>query len=334
MVSTENKNVMCGVCHDEKVGLDSASEKSGEYSLLRCGKYGVGFWYPMKSPGSQWYESDYKYNFRNKNPHVVAGHDHKQFLLEAPRPGGRILDIGMGTGNFLYHAQRLGYRVYGVDFDRGAIETAKDIFGLKEVYVGDVDFALSKWGRSYFDVITLYQVLEHVDDPTKFLSNIKELLNDGGYLSISVPDRNFWDKMKPGDKPPRHFTRWDPESLGRLLESVGYSVVTNKELTVPFWYLIKRFHFWTSGIFSFGLVDKVSKNNEKKSVSADGKMDSRAAGVFTPRFVKFLAILKDYILFSIPAIFLFVGLFLTGKHKLDLYVLARKDNSYDSKENL
>ncbi len=284
-------------------------EKYKEYSLWECRQCHGQFWSPMKSPGAAWYEKDERYSFRNKNPLKTMEHDHKEFLKIRLARGGKLLDIGMGTGNFLYAAQGKGHDVYGIDFDRDAIEAAKKVFGLENVHALDIDGATQKFGRDFFDAATMFQVLEHLENPSEFIGKVRSILKPSGYLAISVPYRGFWDKLKPGDKPPRHLTRWDERSIRNFLEANGFKIIKIKKLPVPIKYLIKKFHFWASGILSFGTITKVASKTSNKAV----------IGV-----AHSLARIKDYALFFIPAVALYIVLAVFRKHYLDLYVLAQK----------
>lgn len=270
----------------------------------------------MENPGAEWYEHDLRYSFRNLNPLVTdPEHNHREFLKDAPNKGGKLLDVGTGTGYFLAAADKLDYDSYGIDFDQEAIITARDIFKLKNAYVGDVDYAIEKFGEHYFDVLTLFEVMEHLDKPKEFLVKARQLLKSGGHIAISVPFRGSWNVFKKFDKPPRHLTRWNQKSMKNFLESNGFKVVRTKVISAPFSFIIGRFHFWFKGIFSFGIVEKVAA----KSKDASGRLVDNSK----INTLRKLALAKDYILFTIPAAFLYVYLWLVRKNGIDLYVLAK-----------
>ena len=305
----------CPICR--AAALVFFKETHNIYTLWECANCNGQFWEPVKNPGAEWYEKDERYSFRNQNPLKTPEHDHREFLkdmatLRQANSKSRLLDVGMGTGNFLAAAKNAGYDVYGIDFDKDAVEAAKDVFGLKNVYVSDIDGAAKAFGTEFFDAATMFQVLEHLENPAEFLQKIRSTLKPKGYLGLSVPYRGFWAPLKPGDHPPRHLTRWDEKSMGRLLEANGFEIIKIKKLHVPIKYLIKKFHFWTGNFLSFGAVNKISvKTKNKKTISA----------------VHFLAKAKDYSLFFLPALLFYASLALARKHYLDLYVLAQKHDS-------
>ncbi|HEY4519569.1 MAG TPA: class I SAM-dependent methyltransferase [Candidatus Paceibacterota bacterium] len=307
----------CGICgKDTSLSL---LERYNEYTLHECSVCKGQFWDPMKNPGSEWYSHDERYANRNTDPQLGLGGDHMWFFGLLPHPKGRLLDLGMGTGNFLNAARQRGYQCSGVDFDPDALETARSVFGLSDVHLGDVFSAKEKFGEHSFDVITAFQVLEHVDNPYVFLTCARSLLKKGGYVALAMPHRGFADWMKPGDKPPRHLSRWNERTLVGALGRAGFDVIEVASLGVPLWYLVKRFHFWTDGVLSFGLVGKLQRAVQEASPVAGAKprRSKRVAALKT------LALFKDYTLFTIPALCLYVYLWVRGQHTLDVVALAR-----------
>jgi len=275
----------------------------------------------MKNPGAEWYEKDARYSFRNRNPLKTPEFNHREFLKDRPAPGGKILDIGMGTGNFLNAAAAAGYQTHGIDFDTDAIQAAKDFFKLKNVYPLSVDEAISKFGEQYFDCLTMFEVLEHMEDPSAAIEKNKKLLKIGGHLGISVPYRKSSELFKAHDKPPRHLTRWDEKSMENFLKNHGFEIQRIKALNVPFAYIITKYHFWYQNIFSFRFVEKVANRETKKRETG---VKSGIGGSLKINILQKLARLKDYLIFSVPAAFLYLKLALTRKRGLTLYVLARR----------
>ena len=306
----------CGICGE--ASKLAQKEVYQTFTLFECATCHGQFWSPMKNPGSAWYTHDDRYSSRNAKPLMKPEREHRRFLERVPARG-RLLDIGMGTGNFLAAAQRAGWSVVGTDFDEEALNTARSAFGLADVYPLDAVGTRAKFGDASFDAVTFFQVLEHVEDPRAFLAEVKALLKQGGTLSLSTPNRTFADFMKPGDKPPRHLSRWSKESLTDALKRAGFTDIVVEELSVPWWYLIKRFHFWTRGFLSFGMVGKVAAGEVKKKTNT-----VQAGPSLKVRLLLIAAKAKDQILFAIPAILLFLFLFVQNKHRLDLFAVAHK----------
>ena len=152
---------------------------------------------------------------------------HRLFLSDPAAPKrGRLLDIGCGVGNFLAAARDAGFEITGVEFDASAVAFARKHYGLQDVFsVRPEEFR--EQSRQVFDVVTSFEVLEHQDDPQRFLETASDFLAPGGFLAVSVPNRERWQKgSEPLDYPPNHLTRWSPKALRNLLERNGFEVMT------------------------------------------------------------------------------------------------------------
>lgn len=309
----------CGVCGQRSAFVRRGTHEG--YMLWECGACLAQFWSPMQSPGAEWYSRDERYSFRNNAPLRRPERNHREFLRDLPARGGKLLDVGMGTGNFLFAAQEAGYDVYGIDFDQDAIAAAKEHFGLRNVFAADIDDMLVKFGPEHLDIVTMFEVLEHLDEPSKFIDKVSRILKIGGYLALSVPDRGSWDVFKIHDKPPRHLTRWSEDAMRNFLFAHGFEIVRMKKMPVSWKFLINKFYFWTKSILGFELVKRASvaarKEGNRKTVSAR----SATLGM---RAVEILAAAKSWILFFVPMIVLYSYLLVTQKESLGLYVLARK----------
>jgi SAM-dependent methyltransferase len=275
----------------------------------------------MQNPGADWYEHDTRYVDRNFNPHPRPVKSHRLLLRFHAVPGGKLLDIGMGTGNMLQAARAAGYQVCGLDFDHIAIQVAREYFGLDDVHVADLATFHQQHPERRFDVVTFFEVLEHVDFPKAFISNVAQILEPGGYISLSVPYRRSWDKFKTADVPPRHLSRWSRTSMRNFLESNGFEIVQMRRLLVPFYRMIILYHWWTQGYLSFGLVQKAQKAPTPSVAEGTPKAAARSIKVKT-LFV--LAKVKDYTLFTIPALLTYAYLIVISRPFGCLFVIARK----------
>lgn len=137
---------------------------------------------------------------------------------------GRLLDFGCGSGAFARLASRSGYDVVGIEpFSLGAELEAP---GLRLIR-GPLEESADELGR--FDLVTLWQVLEHMPDPGTVLGALKCHLSAEGALLVSVPNLASWQSRVFGARwfhldPPRHITHFDEPHLRRLLVSSGFAV--------------------------------------------------------------------------------------------------------------
>ncbi|HSS96731.1 MAG TPA: methyltransferase domain-containing protein, partial [Terriglobales bacterium] len=125
-------------------------------------------------------------------------------------------------------ARQMGFRVKGVEVGSLPVELLKQK-GF-EVECGSLEAIPTNWQP---DVITLFEVLEHLPDPADFLTKIRKRFQNSIFI-LSVPSPKRWTKggthRDAADYPPNHLTRWNTESLQRALSHAGYSKV---EVTYP-----------------------------------------------------------------------------------------------------
>lgn len=205
-------------------------ETHGDYKLFQCLSCDLVFSSPMKDPGKDFYESHYE--TRIVEPPIIRW-AHRMFLKKPSMRKEDLLDIGCGRGDFLYLARKKGFHVKGIDIDGHAVTEGKRRYGLKDLYCATIMNIPALFGDHKFDVITFFEVLEHLENPNDFICMVKNLLRSGGYIALSVPNRNRLVKSK-GDRPPKHFTRWSDKPLRVLLEKNGFEVLDIKRKKISF----------------------------------------------------------------------------------------------------
>jgi len=148
-------------------------------------------------------------------------------------PKGKLFDIGCSSGNFLLLARKRGFEVYGMEVSEEAVKIAREKFGLNVVRALSFD-ELPEEFKGPYKIITALEVLEHVDNPCKFLKDIYSMLEKNGFLLLSCPPFYKFENMALGyrkykwwfhDYPPHHLTRWKPWTLFYILKSIGFSEV-------------------------------------------------------------------------------------------------------------
>lgn len=130
----------------------------------------------------------------------------------------RLLDVGGACSILSQELARFG-EVTMVEPDEPTAAFAKEQFGL-DVRVGRLPDQLPVEGL--FDVITLFDVIEHVDDDLAALRAVRELLRPGGLLVVTVPAlMMLWSDH---DVANHHFRRYEKQQLSSVLERAGFSI--------------------------------------------------------------------------------------------------------------
>jgi SAM-dependent methyltransferase len=165
----------------------------------------------------------------------------------APQRAGkrRILDVGCATGLFLAAGSAQWQKV-GVELTASAADLARQQFGL-HVYQGTLEQA--PLVGQQFDVITMWDVLEHLHDPHMALLRVRELLQPGGVFVARVPslaawDARLWGRYWAGLDQPRHMFVPDETTLTALLERAGFRVVALQCLGGTYSVLVLSWRFW------------------------------------------------------------------------------------------
>jgi 2-polyprenyl-3-methyl-5-hydroxy-6-metoxy-1,4-benzoquinol methylase len=140
---------------------------------------------------------------------------------------GRLLDVGASCGYFMEVAAAHGFDVQGVEFSRRAIDAASPAIRAR-IFEGTLD-AMPEDGR--FDVISAFDLLEHVPDPPAFLRRCAGLLKPGGRLVISTPDTDHFLRALMGSRwpmlqPMQHLTLFSRRALDTAVQAQGFSTVT------------------------------------------------------------------------------------------------------------
>lgn len=160
------------------------------------------------------------YEIERKHWWCVARRDILDAVLSQELPhGSRLLDIGCGTGFFL---ETMGdrYEGWGLDQSELAVSMCR-ARGLDNVHVGSA-LDVSAVGGEKFDAVTLFDVLEHLDDEAVAMENVLRALNPGGRVILTVPAFKWlWSKH---DDVSQHKRRYVREELGGVLTRAGFTI--------------------------------------------------------------------------------------------------------------
>jgi len=149
------------------------------------------------------------------------------FLEECRNTGGRILDIGCGSGYFLRALGDEKWERFGVEIGAEAASAARKHLGVSNVVGSLMD---TKFDDEAFDMITFWSSLEHMNEPNRALKEARRILKNAGGLIIQVPNadsyqaRAFKDAWFALDAP-RHRYHFSENVLRRFLNDNGFEIV-------------------------------------------------------------------------------------------------------------
>ena len=162
-------------------------------------------------------------------------------LIRAHAHGLRLLDVGCGSGFFLEVALECGFDPAGIELSPVAIDLAQPTVRGR-IIRGDVNTVLATDPRR-FDVVTAFDIIEHMFDPLSFLNDIAQVLAPGGLLVLSTPDTGHWLRplMRsrwPMLQPNQHTFLFSRAAMRSMLVGGGYEPIAietaHKVLTIDY----------------------------------------------------------------------------------------------------
>lgn len=182
---------------------------------------------PAPHAASESYDPDYfaplfavedrHFWFQGRNPIISAV---VRQLTEGLPEGYRVLEVGCGTGSVLRALEKVcpGGKVYGMDLFREGLSYARQRVTCPLIQ-GDVHWPPFS---ARFELIGMFDVLEHLDDDLDVLRDLYQMLAPGGALVLTVPAyKSLWSYF---DEASRHARRYEKDELREKLEQTGYRV--------------------------------------------------------------------------------------------------------------
>ena len=185
--------------------------------LYQCDT-GFGFYYPFSIAGDEslyrclesfdWTYKEDKWEYQAALPYMQAGDN--------------LLDVGCGEGKFLSKAQEKGVKASGIELNREAAQIARS----KGLCIHE-DLLDRHEPEKQYDVITSFQVLEHVVDPLALIARCVRLLRPGGTLIVGVPNNDSFLRFAAENwlnNPPHHMGLWNRASLTALAQIANLDI--------------------------------------------------------------------------------------------------------------
>jgi len=210
---------------------------SRRVTLYRCQNCEFAEFLPIVVGSHEFYinisSTDENYYLAEKWEFIQAIRDIKKF------GGGKILDIGCGKGLFLDFLRESGLSLECAGYELNS-EVAKIARSKGYTVFEDLSSEplLSQMGAKKFDVICIFQVLEHLSDPVGLIKFLVPLVSPGGIFIIGVPDAGGPLRFFPNaltDIPPHHISRWCESVFRRGLTALGLGVLRIEFEPLPYY---------------------------------------------------------------------------------------------------
>lgn len=169
-------------------------------------------------------------------------------IIKNLRESGRLLDVGAACGIFVKVARDAGYDACGIEPSVWMCKVAKDYYN---VSVLPAVLEEAKFADNSFDIITMWDVLEHILDPMRTLKEVKRILRPGGLLLINCPciddplakifGRHWWFLVSI------HLFYFNSKTLSLYLDSLGFEKIMRKMhiQRLTYGYLVERLNVYS-----------------------------------------------------------------------------------------
>lgn len=218
------KRVKCDLCGSKAYKelfhrRDRLCGIPGTFRVVQCVRCGLVFLNPMPCQEElvQYYPDEYYVQYV-LTPEIAIE-------MVPVQAGGRILDVGCGSGHFLEIHHRLGWDIYGVEVSPMLLKILRS----KRLNVLNGTLMDARFPDDYFDVVRLHHVIEHLHTPTQTMIEVRRILKPGGKALVATPNihslmyalfKERWFQLDA----PRHLYFFSVETIRNLCAKVGLKV--------------------------------------------------------------------------------------------------------------
>ena len=243
-IRRKNKKLgdLCPICNNAEYEIiftsrDADLIQSESFEVVRCIRCKLTATSPFLNDDemSPWYRNHYHGWWQKNKMHLFTiitnlfQRRRFQWIKQYAKDKSRLLDIGCGDGTFIKFMQKQGFNVRGIENPDLLLQVQKrQAIEIEIKFKAGIPKPTSELSRA--DIVTLWQVLEHVANPLAVLLEANCILKPGGLLIISVPNfksmqsalcRSKWFHLDI----PRHRWHFCPQTMFRILKQSGFSVV-------------------------------------------------------------------------------------------------------------
>lgn len=246
-------NNKCPWCGSDKaqINLWLKDEFLSKEDFHICECLNCGLLYTMPRPSKdkigEYYKSEEYYSHQeNKKGFIPKVYEmvkktnlrHKYKLASNGLKVGKVLDIGCGVGDFLHTAEMHGWECTGVEPSEDAKVIAQK--RMNGIIISSED--LENIPEGYFDLITMWHVLEHVDDLKWQVEQLRRLVKPKGRVVIALPnyksyDGQYYKELWAAYDVPRHLNHFNKTTLTKIFKASGMELVKIDKLRWDAYYI-------------------------------------------------------------------------------------------------
>jgi SAM-dependent methyltransferase len=252
--------VKCGLCGADDTELVTIEDS---FKIVECKRCGLVYLNPRPKEEdlSEFYDDFFltdEVSVSQWTRLMSKVYEETKKNIERKYSSGKLLDMGCGLGLFLKLWDLKKWELYGIDISKKAVEYAKS----KGLDVKGGSLEKTNFSNGYFDVITMFYVLEHLPNPLKVLREARRILKEDGLLVIRVPQSisaerflRFFGVRRNLFHPPMHLYDFSTKILKEFLLKAGFKRIktvigkpTSPERRMErFW--TSYFNLWAQGIY-------------------------------------------------------------------------------------
>ena len=229
MNQEELNNIKCSVCNNTDPQRFTLKYNKKDFIVVQCLNCSFLFvpqYYSKKITYEEYKNEDVLKQVKMGNNWIKMQRHLLRFkFIKKYQPHGRLFDLGAGWGHFMEAGRKLGYDVHGIEIADMPYKYAKEDLNLPVEHINFFDMEIE---QNEYDLITMWDVLEHIPDADEVIKRCNLMLNDGGYVILQVPQidsffakilKENWHMIGTG-----HVNYFSKKSIKKIFKEYGFEV--------------------------------------------------------------------------------------------------------------
>jgi len=223
--------IFCPICGSERV----FNYFKDDAYLKECKDCKIVFTYPLPEGLTEAYGEDYYKIWHEKQLRQrVKLWRRRLKLVKKFCKSGKLLDVGTGDGLFLKVAKTANFEICGIEISPAAVRATKNLYDL-DIHLTEIENA--DFEENSFDVITIWHVIEHVNNPIEALKKLYELSKPGAVVFVATPNLDkhvarLSYRLKSNKPYPfyslkgeQHLFHFKESTLKEIIKKAGFNII-------------------------------------------------------------------------------------------------------------